>query len=243
MKIVIYFLALIGCVSLLYLGVRNLTTTAVASSDSWNSTWTAVKDSDYGTAFVNWSPDEHITWRTICPNQNLVNCRIVDVDHPLGRGDLANNDIYSSPPTVVGWNVSGAIGSSNFIENWVAGDGTGPETDFYFTQKAYAGTTYRRDYIFIHFTGEAELIRDGRGTELSLNYKWSVASQEGNNMSNCRTLGVCYVLLRWGESPHRLFNQSQNRMGYGQEQSTYMKIMREMSPGVPAKWTVTGRIN
>ena len=147
----------------------NSSSASNANADEWHSNWVAQFDSDYRKFYI----DVYTGWprkRYECTNPYLSGCIV----------GLANNYVFSSPPTVVGWTNTGSInigGLISYTEDWLAGDGLGPSLDHYFKQDGVSGNSSNRNHAWGFFTGETKLADSGGGG-MNLHYRFIFASDE-----------------------------------------------------------------
>ena len=212
------------------------TGSAQGASD-WSATWTPAYDRDHKRFYINLRD----VWkeRHACFNRDYSGCVI---------GDLANNHVFTAPPTVVSWLNNGTInqGGSTFSyqETWIAGDGLGSEIDFSYRQEGFAGQTGGRHHSWALFTGDARLKGDGYGWRLE--YRWIFASEDNATAFplNCRDENYipedCEVWLAWGDLP------GDGQWTPGQlsnaDWKSHLAIWSRIDSGMPKKWTVTGNI-
>lgn len=222
-----------------------ISTGSAAHPDAWHANWTPSYDSDYKNFYVNLSDG----WRErhFCGNSRYSGC---------ATGDLANNNVFSPPPTVVRWQNVGTINTNGvsfaYQEKWVAGDGLGSSLDFRFKQEGFAGTTGGRNHAWGLFTGDARLTSSG-GEDMRLEYRWIFASEDNNTAfpPNCRNRDYapsyapfdCDVWLAWGDIPPSSISFPVTTGSRSNDDwKAHLAIFTHMEPGTPNRWMVTGDI-
>ena len=210
-------------------------------ANQWTANWTAEYDNDHGRFFIDLLSST--VERYECNNTSHTGCI---------RGNLANNDVFSAPPTVVKWTNSGNVnqGGSQFsyTENWVAGDGLGSGVDYRFKPRGYSGNTSGRDHAWAFFTGEARLVNATSG--MRLEYRTIFASDENRGAfpDECENINydpnICDYWLAWGDLPASEISDppTANSLSNHDFDAHMRRIFGEMDPGMPTKWTVTGSI-